>query len=463
MTERKEYQALLPSPAGNTRVSDNLRRVGRRAKYDRPRPGARRTALAVLLLAAAAVVATACRPMARPSAPATTDTGGAPPAPAPNPAPILQETEKRWTLGPAHFRDDGGVIMAETSNRSAPFTWDRITAGNAAAVRVSIDGKELPLDNRSYQPLFDGDFTGAEWKLDAEVGAGAVVLVLTAPDQRVGSVITSVTVTNGGSGYTSVPTVTFSPAPSGGTTATGTAVGPFGTVGEVTVSTAGTGYTSAPTVTLSAPTAGATAAGTAVLQSGVASVTITDGGNRYNNGPPTVIFGSSPGGTTAGAYAVLGSAGSAVASVTIWRAGSGYTSAPSVTFTFPIRFYPGGTGLRRAATGTAVLQSGVASVTLTNAGSGYTSAPSVTFSAPTAGTTAAGAAVLQDSVTAVTLTDAGSGYVSPPAVTFTHSGGGSGATAVAKVASRGNSQQDNLYGARRTLYGKELLVQIVDE
>ena len=398
-------------------MSDNLRRVGRRAKHGRPRPGARRTALAAgLLLAAAGIAATACAPPAAISSRAPTDTGDPPPPPALNPPPTPPETEQRWTLAPAHFRDDGGVIWAETSNRSDPFAWDRITAGNAAAVRVSIDGNELPLDNRSYQPLFDGDFTGAEWKLDALVRAGAVVLVLTAPDQRVGAAVTSVTLTNGGSGYTSAPTVTFSPAPSGGTTATGTAVGPFGTVGEVTVSTAGTGYTSAPTVTLAAPTAGTTAAGTAVLQSGVASVTVTDGGNRYNNDPPTVIFGSAPsGGTTAGAYAVLGSAGSAVASVTIWRAGSGYTSAPSVT-----------------------------------------------FSAPTAGTTAAGAAVLQDSVTAVTITDAGSGYVSPPTVTFTHSGG-SGATAVAKVVRRGNSQQDNLYGARRTLYGKELLVQIVDE
>ena len=125
--------------------------------------------------------------MAQPSAPATTGAGAGepPPAPAPDPAPrpTPQETEKRWTIAPAHFRDDDAAIWAETSNRSDPFAWDRITAGNAAAVRVSIDGERLPLENLSYPPVFDDDFSGAEWQLKAEVTAGAVVLVLTAEDQ----------------------------------------------------------------------------------------------------------------------------------------------------------------------------------------------------------------------------------------------------------------------------------------
>ena len=76
----------------------------------------------------------------------------------------------------------------------------------------------------------------------------------------------SVTITNGGSGYTAAPTVTFS-APTTGTTATGTATIQNGAVVAVTITNPGSGYTSAPTVTFSAPTSGTTATGTANLAS----------------------------------------------------------------------------------------------------------------------------------------------------------------------------------------------------
>ncbi len=79
---------------------------------------------------------------------------------------------------------------------------------------------------------------------------------------EVGSVI----ITNGGSGYTTAPTVTFS-APTTGTTAEGTAIIQNGVVISVTITNPGSGYTAAPTVTFSAPTTGTTATGTAVLAS----------------------------------------------------------------------------------------------------------------------------------------------------------------------------------------------------
>lgn len=78
----------------------------------------------------------------------------------------------------------------------------------------------------------------------------------------------SVTITNGGSGYTAAPTVTFS-APTTGTTATGTANIANGAVISVTITNPGSGYTTAPTVTFSAPTSGTTATGTANLASGL--------------------------------------------------------------------------------------------------------------------------------------------------------------------------------------------------
>ena len=69
---------------------------------------------------------------------------------------------------------------------------------------------------------------------------------------------------------------------------------------------------------------------------------------------------------------------------------------------------------------------------MTNVGSGYTSAPSVSFSAPseTGGKTATGTAIIQaNTVIGINITDTGSGYTSPPTITFS-GGGGSNASAV---------------------------------
>jgi len=76
----------------------------------------------------------------------------------------------------------------------------------------------------------------------------------------------SVTITDGGTGYTAAPTVTFS-APSSGTTATGTATISGGVVTGVTITDPGSGYTTTPTVTFSAPNSGTTATGTVSLVS----------------------------------------------------------------------------------------------------------------------------------------------------------------------------------------------------
>jgi hypothetical protein len=64
-----------------------------------------------------------------------------------------------------------------------------------------------------------------------------------------GAMVQGVTMTSGGSGYTSVPAVTFSGG--GGSGAAGTAIIANGEVVGVTIASGGSGYTSAPTLTLS--------------------------------------------------------------------------------------------------------------------------------------------------------------------------------------------------------------------
>ncbi|WP_342704275.1 hypothetical protein OHZ10_08140 [Burkholderia arboris] len=77
----------------------------------------------------------------------------------------------------------------------------------------------------------------------------------------------------------------------------------------------------------------------------------------------------------------------------------------------------------------------VGSVIVSNGGSGYTSAPSVTFSAPTSGATATGTAIVQNGkVVAITITNPGSGYTAAPTVSFS-GGGGTGAVATSNLAS----------------------------
>jgi len=79
------------------------------------------------------------------------------------------------------------------------------------------------------------------------------------------SKVISTTITNGGSGYSSTPTVAFS-APTSGVTATGIVVLSGTTVSAINITNAGEGYTSAPTITFSGG-GGSSAAATAVIAS----------------------------------------------------------------------------------------------------------------------------------------------------------------------------------------------------
>jgi hypothetical protein len=75
-----------------------------------------------------------------------------------------------------------------------------------------------------------------------------------------GGMVAAVTVTNGGAGYTTAPTVTFSAPPAGGTQATGTATIDAGVVTAITITNPGAGYVTPPTITIGAPPAGGTQA-----------------------------------------------------------------------------------------------------------------------------------------------------------------------------------------------------------
>ncbi len=88
--------------------------------------------------------------------------------------------------------------------------------------------------------------------------------------RSISDVVTEITITNGGSSYTSAPTVTISGG-GGGSGATATATIVNGVVTGVTITATGSGYTSAPTITFNnTGTGGSGAAGTATLATSAA-------------------------------------------------------------------------------------------------------------------------------------------------------------------------------------------------
>ena len=188
---------------------------------------------------------------------------------------------------------------------------------------------------------------------------------------RTGDVVTSLTVTAGGSGYTSAPTVTISSPGGSGTQATATAtINEQGVVTALAVGNPGSGYTSTPTVTISGgdganATATATLIGgaaqvipqttiTAQITGSVTAVTVTTGGTGYTSAPAVTIAAPPAGGTQATATATL--TGDAVTGFTITSPGSGYTSAPTVTIS----------GDGSGATATATASGGIGTYTVSN-------------------------------------------------------------------------------------------------
>lgn len=160
----------------------------------------------------------------------------------------------------------------------------------------------------------------------------------------------------------------------------------------------------------------------------VAATQVTNAGSGYTSAPTVTDNG---GATKVATYlAIIG--GAVNTSVTVQNGGTGYTYQPQILFSAPAS--PG-----VQATGYATISAGViTSITVTNQGAGYTAAPTITVqNAPndTTGKGGVATATLTGSgtITAVLVTDTGTPITSTttvPTLTFT-GGGGSGAAATA--------------------------------
>lgn len=152
----------------------------------------------------------------------------------------------------------------------------------------------------------------------------------------------------------------------GGTTGVGT-LGSLGTT--ITITNGGSGYTSSPTVTISGDGTGAVATANLANTGAVKYVTVTNPGSGYPVSDTIPVVFTGGGGSNASGSAVIDANGS-VDTILISNGGNSYSSAPNITINDP-----NGTGF----TGVSTLGYAVASISVTNSGVGFSSAPTITI------------------------------------------------------------------------------------
>jgi hypothetical protein len=270
--------------------------------------------------------------------------------------------------------------------------------------------------------LIDADF-GVTAKVYGGGGMGAIVSPVVT-----GEYISEIKLEDGGTNYTSTPTVTISGG-GGSISLSSTTVLDSKTITVsstkqliIGASVSGTGIPANTTITSilnsttltvnNAATIGATntltydtkARAKAILRAKLSQTnsSVTNKGVGYTYAPAVKI--SSDSGR--GGYATTTISGG-VGAISVTYGGTNYSTPPDISFS--------GDGSGAAAT--AVLSgSRVVKVIITDPGSGYTSAPTVTFSTPGGGTAATGTATLTNSVNSITVTKTGDYYESVPTV-----------------------------------------------
>jgi hypothetical protein len=141
-------------------------------------------------------------------------------------------------------------------------------------------------------------------------------------------------IVKGGSAYTSAPAVIISaPNSANGVQATAVATITANVVSSITITEAGTGYTSSPTVTFNGGGgSGANAvSGITTFATGTVSVLVTAGGTGYTNASNLTVTIAGGGGANAAGQGIV--SGGIVTQVVMTNVGSGYTNASNITVT----------------------------------------------------------------------------------------------------------------------------------
>ena len=299
---------------------------------------------------------------------------------------INDETNQLTSLGSIQSLTVVGV--GNTANAITTF----IESGSLKAIKVSNRGSgytKIPTVGISSAP--SGGVTA--------VGIASMIYGITvctdSANKKAGSV-QSVTLINPGSGYTTTPKIKFTGGYGSGAAAS--AVDGFRTIGVVTVTDGGSGFTTAPVVTFSTPIH-VGAAATAVLDTPMVALGVSITSAPISIGASNFLF---PGGTTGGAF---------------------YKSAPFVVFGLP-DITPT-TATATATMGDYATTGGtVASIAISTAGSYYAEVPTVSISGPVVSLAAATISIDGDSInpSSIAFSTTGRAYRVAPTVAITTSG-----------------------------------------
>jgi hypothetical protein len=279
--------------------------------------------------------------------------------------------------------------------------------------------KDASYQNSNYSMVYGNPDKNVRSDLDKSVKT-KVVTVDTAPGAILGAGLSlkmvGTTLTYAGTGYYgSVPSVTISGG--GGSAAAITASVENGVVSGLTITNAGSGYTSVPTLAIAAPPAADQATATAEHHSSLFvthAYSVTNDGAGHTSAPTVSI--SAPNAVTAVVSISTINASGAITKTSVDNGGSGYTTAPSTANgAITVSTETGSNFVASAVfSGTGI----IGSINITNEGSNYDSEDTITISAPTK-TQATATAVLDGHVVdSINVTNAGAGYVSTPTVTI---------------------------------------------
>ena len=242
--------------------------------------------------------------------------------------------------------------------------------------------------------------------------------IATGMAQVAGGFLVGLILTAGGTNYIDVPAVTINGGGGSGASALATLVN--GSVSSLIIVSNGVNYTSPPSVFISPPAIPPRQARAHISQivSGfVVTAAMADRGYGYSLPPNVYLYGG--GGT--GAAATASVSNGMVTAVTIFDAGTGYSSVPSVVID------PPPTPPRRAVATAQVSYGFVVGVSIIDGGFGYTNAPGI-WLLDTSGEWATAVATIGSNgvVTEISITNPGSGYstnvqvmVAPPVVPAT--------------------------------------------
>jgi hypothetical protein len=325
---------------------------------------------------------------------------------------------------------------------------DIVGTGVDARATITVSAEQT----LSIVDSLNGSFTTAESTLGITTAQSLVFDQVIPPSNYENSRVTNITLTNAGTGYTTVPTFTFDSPIIEGNPVEGVGIGSTatGVVSSMKVTNfqfANSGFVTSlvPTVTIDAPASGTQA--TANVGYGVSTITVIENGVGYLSIPSVDISGSAtagvstifanklrvtnPGfGYTTGdlGITVIFSSGTAAATnnsfslpnshlgFTITDPGIGYTTSPILTVATPQ------IGIN---TGLAEATLGIVTFTTNSPGSGYTVSPTISNSPSVTGFAATVGLGVSDYAIQVF---GGSGYSGAPTITFSGQNGiGTGA------------------------------------